>query len=104
MSRIPTEEVLDPLEGLPTHTNEQLPVAQKCGIAAMIFSDQEDIRAMDAEISMKKARITTLKILISPIKDLPNELISRIFEQYAHGPNPVSDGDTPPWYLGHICS
>lgn len=101
---MPTAGVVDLLESLPMHTNDQLPVAQKLSITAIISSDQEDIRAMDAEISIKKTRISALKILISPIKDLPHELISRTFEQYTHGPNPVSEGDKPPWYLGHICS
>lgn len=55
---------------------------------------------------MTKDRVSALKMLISPIKDLPNELISWIFEQYAYGSRLVSDGKTlrTPWYLGQICS
>lgn len=73
-------------------------------MAAVISSDQEDIRLMDAETFVKKDGISVLKILISPIQDLPNELISQIFEQYAHGPCPTTNSDRQPWYLGHICS
>ncbi|KAF9460192.1 hypothetical protein BDZ94DRAFT_1121969, partial [Collybia nuda] len=42
--------------------------------------------------------ITKYKRMISPLKSLPNEIISKIFEEYAAGlPH-------PPWLVGHICS
>ncbi|KAF9460167.1 hypothetical protein BDZ94DRAFT_1170168, partial [Collybia nuda] len=51
-----------------------------------------------SQLETKKVKILTLKGMVSPIKHLPNELISVIFEEYA-----VSLLD-PPWILGHICS
>lgn len=86
----------------------------------MISTEQEAINHLDVEIlrvqSMLndliskrgtiESRVAMLKVLISPVKELPNEIISRIFEQYAHGPcpDPTYAINRQPWYLGHICS
>lgn len=108
--------------GLPKNTNNPLPEAQKREMQAAILAEQEAIRLIDVEISqfqsgvmvdelrsrrkVKDDLVALLKILVSPMKDLPNEIIARIFEQYAYGPlpHPSCDDPCPPWYLGHICS
>lgn len=113
---------VDHLGRLPENTNYPLPEIQKREIQAAILAEEEDIRAIDAEISqvqsaapgddlqsrrsMKKDLVAFMKILVSPMKELPNEIIARIFQQYAYGPLPEPNCvyPSPPWYLGHICS
>lgn len=108
--------------GLPKNTNDPLPEPQKREIRQMILVEQEDIRVIDREISQvqsvmpagnlwsrrskKKDLVAFLKILISPMKELPNEIIGWVFEQYAHGPLPIRNNNhpSPPWYLAQICS
>lgn len=82
---------------------------------------EAEITTIDAEISKLQARraetfskldikrtsVSEFKALISPLKELPTELISRIFEVYAHGANTLDlsvKSPKPPWFLGHICS
>lgn len=95
------------------HTsNNPLPDAQKHEIEALLSEAQEEKQRLDAEVARiqlilrglqsevvaKITRIATLKAMISPLKYFPNELIAKIFEEYAAGLS------RPPWHLGHICS
>lgn len=71
-------------------SNDPVPNMQKCEIKASILEVQEE-KHLDAEIarvqlllkdlqlkvSSKKNKIATLQTMISPVKYLPNELISR---------------------------
>lgn len=86
----------------------------------MISAEQEEIGVIDAQIfqllsiisdlrsrrNKRTDRVVSLKMLISPIKELPNKIIARIFNQFAHGPYPDPDAyyRRTPWYLAHICS
>ncbi|KAF9461042.1 hypothetical protein BDZ94DRAFT_1120046, partial [Collybia nuda] len=53
---------------------------------------------LQSQLEEKQGEIWTLKGMISPLKHFPNEIISRVFEEYAAGLA------YPPWIVGHICS
>lgn len=92
--------VVGPSKRLPKHTNHPLTEVQKREIQGLISIELEDIGFMDARMlqlqsalddlksrhSVKQGHVTMLKIFVSPIKELPNEIISRIFRQYAYEP------------------
>lgn len=95
------------------HTsNDPVPDTQKREVERSISELQDEKRLINADIAKikliwgrlesqlksKNNRLTSLKAIISPMKYLPNELISKIFEDYAVGLS------QPPWLLGHICA
>lgn len=108
------------VEPPPENTNYPPPDAQKREISASISAEEEELGALEAEVSRiqssldrlrwrllaKKGRVGKLKEPIAPLKDLPNEIISRIFEHHPSAPPPNYDPRAvrPPWYLGQICS
>jgi hypothetical protein len=110
-----TLAIINPSVELPpvNTTNEPLPDIQKREIQGFIFEAQEELESLRAELvkaqdilngvrsrlEMKQSKIATLKTMVSPLKDFPNELISTIFAEYAQ-----SQSFKPPWILGHICS
>lgn len=73
--------------------DEPLLDVQKGEIQAMISAEQEDIGVIDAQIfqllsiisdlrsrrNKRTDQVVSLKMLISPIKEFPNEIIARIF-------------------------
>lgn len=102
---------------LTNETNEALPEIQKREIYALISKERREIEAIDEEIdtlrlrrSTKVTRIEVLKTIVSPVKDVPNEVFAKIFVQYTRDLNSKyrTKYEVPiprlPWRLGHICS
>lgn len=79
---------------LTNETNEALPEIQKREIYALISKERQEIEAIDEEIdtlrlrrSTKVTRIEVLKTIVSPVKDVPNEILAKIFVQYTRDLN-----------------
>lgn len=95
-------------------TNEALPEVRKRELYALISKIQGEILSFDTEIEnlrlkrrMKMATLMELKAIISPVKELPNEIIAKIFVHYMTRKSKSDRGAEvmqPPWCLGQICS
>ncbi|KAF9458576.1 hypothetical protein BDZ94DRAFT_1325407 [Collybia nuda] len=93
-------------------TNEALSNIQRQEIQGSIDTLKADKDHINSEIrrihvtlqgllsqrDAKDLQIKKLEGMISRLKDFPNELLSKVFEEYAMGM------EHPPWILGHICS
>lgn len=94
-------------------TNEALPELQKREIHALMSKTNREIELIDPETGdlshirdKMVERIAVLKAMVSPVKELPNEILAKIFVQYTQDTDPIYKGamPAPPWFLGQICS
>lgn len=95
-------------------SNEALSDGRKRELCTLISKIQGEIVSFDAEITnlrskrrMKMATLTELKAIISPVKELPNEIIAKIFVHYmTRKTKSIRGAEIPqlPWCLGQICS
>ncbi|KAF9461459.1 hypothetical protein BDZ94DRAFT_1167619, partial [Collybia nuda] len=107
-----------PGEFIENTTNEALSDTQKHQIGGLILKNQQEILSLDTEIATtppnieelqlqrkaKSDKIATWRALTSVIKDIPNEILSKIFVTYAQDPDPKWIFPRPPWVLGWVCA
>lgn len=83
-------------------TNEALPELQKREIHALMSKTNREIELIDPETGdlshirdKMVERIAVLKAMVSPVKELPNEILAKIFVQYTQDTDPIYKGAMP---------